>query len=169
MAVNNLDQHVFTQPIPVLAAERQLTFSLAKIGEISFRFQGLTIQEQILFSREQQPHPRSDDRERIIRARQAAEALFKSDLSVKTLPVAETTPADQAARKPRVLQIVSPPASVRRTEPERSIIPLAPAHEISPSQFGRIRAWMKYGMTTAQVAQLYGVSVSEIERILGKA
>jgi hypothetical protein len=32
-----------------------------------------------------------------------------------------------------------------------------------------VRAWMKYGMTTAQVAQLYGVSVSEVERILGKA
>jgi hypothetical protein len=33
---------------------------------------------------------------------------------------------------------------------------------------GRIRAWVKYGMTAAQVAQVYGVAVSEIERILGK-
>jgi len=27
---------------------------------------------------------------------------------------------------------------------------------------------VKYGMTAAQVAQVYGVAVSEIERILGK-
>jgi hypothetical protein len=122
-----------------------------------------------LLSRQRQPHPRSDDRERIFRARQAAEALFKSDTSVKTPPVPETTPADQAARKPRVLQIVSSPASVRLTKTEHSIVPPPPAGEISPSQFGRIRAWMKYGMTTAQVAQVYGVPISEIERILGKA
>lgn len=122
-----------------------------------------------MFSREQHPHPRNDDHERIIRARQTAEALFKSNQSVKTPPVPETTPSDQAARRPRVLQIVSPSASVRRTEPERSAIPPLAARQIPYSQFGRIRAWVKYGMTAAQVAQVYRVAVSEIERILGKA
>lgn len=122
-----------------------------------------------MLSREQQPHPPSDDRERIIRARLAAEALFKSNPSVRTPPEPETAPADQAARKPRALQIVSPPASVRRTDPERSVISPPPAREIPRSQCGRIRAWVKYGMTVAQVAQVYGVPVSEIERILGKA
>ena len=120
-----------------------------------------------MLSREQQPHPPSDDRERIIRARLAAEALFKSNPSVRTPPEPETAPADQAARKPRALQIVSLPASVRRTDPERSVI--SPPREIPRSRFGRIRAWVKYGMTVAQVAQVYGVPVSEIEHILGKA
>jgi hypothetical protein len=128
-----------------------------------------TVRRKILLSQERQPHPRSDDRERINRARQAAEALFKSKPSVRTSPVPETAPADQAARKPRVLQIVSPPASVRHPEPETSVVPSPPAREIPRSQFGPIRAWVKYGLTAAQVAQVYGVPASEIERILGKA
>jgi hypothetical protein len=37
---------------------------------------------------------------------------------------------------------------------------------IPESQFGRIRALTSYGMTQAQVAELYGVSVDEIERIV---
>jgi len=44
-----------------------------------------------------------------------------------------------------------------------------PAREIPRSQFGPIRAWVKYGLTAAQVAQVYGVPASEIERVLGKA
>ena len=39
---------------------------------------------------------------------------------------------------------------------------------ILPSQFGRIRALANYGMTQAEVAELYGVSVGEIERIVGR-
>ena len=38
--------------------------------------------------------------------------------------------------------------------------------EIPSSQFGRIRAWAKYGMTAAQVAAVYGVAVGVVERIL---
>jgi len=41
--------------------------------------------------------------------------------------------------------------------------------EIPASQFARIRTWVKYGMTVFQVAQVYGVTVEEIERILRKA
>ena len=37
---------------------------------------------------------------------------------------------------------------------------------IPPSQFGRVRALASYGMTQAQVAELYGVGVDEIERII---
>lgn len=40
---------------------------------------------------------------------------------------------------------------------------------IPPSQFGRIRALANYGMTQAEVAELYGVSVGEIERIVGRS
>ena len=37
---------------------------------------------------------------------------------------------------------------------------------IPPSQFGRVRALARYGMTRTQVAELYGVAVDEIERIV---
>ena len=37
---------------------------------------------------------------------------------------------------------------------------------IPASQFGRIRALTQYGMTEAQVAELYDVSVGEIEWIV---
>jgi hypothetical protein len=39
---------------------------------------------------------------------------------------------------------------------------------IPASQFGRVRALANYGMTQAQVAELYGVGVDEIERIVGQ-
>jgi hypothetical protein len=41
--------------------------------------------------------------------------------------------------------------------------------EIPSSQFARIRAWARYGMTAAQVAAVYGVAVGMIERILRQA
>ena len=41
--------------------------------------------------------------------------------------------------------------------------------EIPGSQFARIRALVKYGMTVPQVAEAYGVAVGEIARILRKA
>ena len=113
----------------------------------------------------QQPPPRADDRERITRARQAAEALFTAKPSVTTPSVPDTAPADQSARKPRVLRITSASA-VRFDEPESPVVPVPPSHEIPWSQFARIRTLAKYGMTVAQVAEVYGVAVGEIERIL---
>jgi hypothetical protein len=41
--------------------------------------------------------------------------------------------------------------------------------EIPRSQFARVRAWAKYGMTASQAAEVYGVAVGEVERILRKA
>ena len=41
--------------------------------------------------------------------------------------------------------------------------------EIPASQFGRVRALASYGMTQAQVAELYGVTVREIERIISRS
>jgi hypothetical protein len=38
--------------------------------------------------------------------------------------------------------------------------------EIPTSQFARIRAWVKYEMSVAQVVGIYGVAVDVIERIL---
>jgi len=40
------------------------------------------------------------------------------------------------------------------------------AREIPASQFGRVRALTSYGMTRVQVAELYGVTVEEIEKIV---
>jgi hypothetical protein len=123
-----------------------------------------------LFSRQQQIQPRSDDREQITRARQAAEALFRSKPSVGEPSVPASAPADQSARKPRVLQIISPAVPIRHdavevpvaTEPERT-------REIPRSQFVRIRTLVKYGMTVAQVAKVFGVAAGEIARILRQA
>lgn len=35
--------------------------------------------------------------------------------------------------------------------------------------FARIRSWVKYGMTFAQVAEVYRVPVDEVARIFGKS
>jgi hypothetical protein len=73
------------------------------------------------------------------------------------------------ARKPRVLAI-TPVALVRREGAETPVI-LEPqaTREIARSQFARIRTLVKYGMTVAQVAKVYGAAVGEIERILRQA
>jgi hypothetical protein len=118
-----------------------------------------------LLSRQQQPHPRGDDRERITRARQAAEALFTAKPPVSE--ALDLAPADQSARKPRVLRIVSPAAPVRHEQLETpaSREPQTP-RQISRSQFARIRTLVKYGMTASQVAEVYGVPIADIARIL---
>jgi hypothetical protein len=122
-----------------------------------------------LLSRQQQLHPRGDDRERITRARQAAEALFTSKPPVAGPSVLDSPPADQSARKPRVLAI-APAAPVGL---EKIQAPVSPepqtTHAIPRSQFARIRTWMKYGMTVTQVAEVYGAAVGEIERIIRQA
>ena len=40
------------------------------------------------------------------------------------------------------------------------------AREIPVSQFGRVRALTKYGMTQAQVADLYEATIDEIDRVI---
>jgi hypothetical protein len=123
--------------------------------------------EEILPSR-YHPHPRGDDRERITRARQEAEALFTPKRQI-TEEASDSPPADQSARKPRVLP-TSPTVPIRHEEVE------APASsqqqtglEIPRSQCARIRALVKYGMSPPQVAQLYGVAAGAVQSILRKA
>ena len=125
-----------------------------------------------MLSRQQQIAPRGGDREQITRARQAAEALFTSKpppVSTRAVPE-PLTPTDRSTRKPRVLPILSPAAPVRHEERET---PAAPepqtTREIPRSQFVRIRTLVKYGMTVAQVAKVYGVAADEIARILRQA
>jgi hypothetical protein len=101
--------------------------------------------------------------------RQAAAALFTTQRQVTQQSVSDSLlSVDQSARKPRVLRALSP-AAVR---PERCESPVESEQPITPaipsSQFAPIRAWVKYGMTAAQVAGIYGVAVDVIERILTK-
>ncbi|HEV2098742.1 MAG TPA: hypothetical protein VGR45_07415 [Stellaceae bacterium] len=123
-----------------------------------------------------------DDREGISRARQAAEELFKP----KRQAAADASAAsannvspdgDQPRRQPRIFTIprlmpanavpadtpAEPQPKRRKTAPKREI------REIPATQFGRVRALANYGMTRAEVAQLYGVSLDEVERIISGA
>jgi hypothetical protein len=124
------------------------------------------LEQSLLSSRHRQLHPRGEDRERISRARKAAEALFTSKQSAN--PPSARGPAAER-RKPRVLQIISPTLADRNDELEAPpVVSEPPAREIPRAEFARIRTWVKYGMTAAQVAQIYGVAVADIERILRK-
>lgn len=108
------------------------------------------------------------DQSRNINARQAAEALFRPKRVTPDQSVRETPASgDEPVRKPRVLEISLPvpsPTQVGRDEP------IGPTQQITrkipKSQFARIRAWRRFGMTTQQVAEVYGVAIDEIERIL---
>ena len=112
-----------------------------------------------------------DDRERLTSARQAAEALFTPNQQATEQSNRKgAAPTGEAVRKPRVLPIL-PKAPVHQEEqlkatrsPEQQMTP-----KIARSQFARIRTLVRYGMMARQVAELYGVAVGEIERILRMA
>jgi uncharacterized small protein (DUF1192 family) len=89
-----------------------------------------------------------NDRERIDRARRAAEALF--------------------APKPRVAEAPTPPP-VRREVVAPPVPRAPPPREVAESQAARIRTWVKYGMSVAEVAEVCGVPIHEIERVLRQA
>ena len=119
------------------------------------------------------------DREKLDRARRNAEDLFKprpqSGPADKTAPTENSVASaeHQPRRQPRIFRI--PPvvpmaaekgeatAEPKSTRQERSA--RRDTGAIPASQFGRVRALASYGMTQAQVAELYGVGVDEIERI----
>lgn len=124
-----------------------------------------------MLSRQYQPQPRGDDRERISRARQAAEALFTSKPPVSEPPGPEPlSRAEEPTRKPRVLRIILPAAPVTHEVVEPPAGPAPRARRAIPrSQFARIRTWVKYGMTVSEVAKVYGAAVGDIERILRQA
>jgi hypothetical protein len=142
--------------------------SLAKTNEWHFDIANGTIRRKSWVSRMRPLSPREDERERMTRARRAAEALFTRKRQVtKQSSVSESLPSvDQSPRKPRVLKAL-PPAPVRQEEDKAPVESQERiTSEIPTSQFARIRAWVKYGMSVAQVAGVYGVAVDVIERIL---
>jgi hypothetical protein len=120
-----------------------------------------------------------NSRERIDRARRAAEDLFKpphreAETASPALPPKDTNSTERPARRqPRIFALPprapaatqteapSKPQPARRkatAKPETNVVP--------PSQTGRVRTLTRYGMTPAQVAELYEVTVGEIERII---
>jgi hypothetical protein len=123
--------------------------------------------QPLLNHRQQQHHLRGDDRERIASARQAAEAPFTPKRQPVAPSVSHPVPsAEQPARKPRVLSILSP-APVCNEEVAAPVNPEPrTTRQIPRSQHARIRTWVNYGLTISQVAEVYGVAVDVIERIL---
>jgi len=120
-----------------------------------------------LFDRSQQHQDRDGDRDQTTNARQAAEALFAPKRqSFKQLDQEVVSPAGDPVRRLRVLT-TSRTAPSHPPELETPISPTRPVQpQIPKSQFARIHAWLQYGMTAQQVAEVYGVPVGEIERVL---
>ena len=96
-------------------------------------------------------------------ARDAAEALFRRiDAPAKTQIGATAEPA---ARKPRILRALAPVLFAQ--EPAAPAVEgTAPDAAVPASDIPRIKVWLAYGMTLPQVARLYGVAVSVIERLV---
>jgi hypothetical protein len=129
------------------------------------------------FHRARSGDPYPDDRDRANKARQAAEALFAPKQQAVESPAAPTRPAadDRVSAASRassapVLRNALPvirkseaaPPATRNTDDE------AAAPGIPASHVTRIRTWLRYGMKIAEVAQIYGVEIDDIERVLGK-
>ena len=120
-----------------------------------------------------------NSREKTSRARQAAEDLFKparpNGDAEATGPVPNGgAPHEQEPRRqPRIFTApprLPPSPNVEHPVAARPIRQRAaakqPTRTVPPSQIGRVRTLATYGMTPVQVADLYGVTVAEIDRIL---
>jgi hypothetical protein len=120
-----------------------------------------------------------NSRERIDRARRAAEDRFKpphqeAKTASPALPPKDTTSTERpAGRKPRIFALPPRAPATTRTEAPLEPKPARPkaaskprTNVVPPSQTGRVRTLTRYGMTPAQVAELYEVTVGEIERII---
>lgn len=96
--------------------------------------------------------------------REAAEAIFNPQQRTAVVEGqivqsdAGAATKQQPGRAPRILTVSQP-----QREPAAE-----PVAKIPASKHGRIRALATYGMTIAQIADVYAVTESEIERIVGK-
>jgi hypothetical protein len=126
-----------------------------------------------------QPGSASHDREGITRARQIAEDLFKPKQQTTHAAVPTSAPnggssAEQPRRQPRIFAIPPVvPMSTAKVEPaaepkqiRRKATAQRETRDIPVSQFGRVHTLTNYGMTRAQVAEFYAVTVDEIDRII---
>ena len=100
-------------------------------------------------------------------ARQAAEALFTPKPDVIEQPVSDPSQSAKA-RKPRVLPILPPAPIPQQTVDAPATPEPATAPDIPAEKAARVRTLVKYGMTVGQAADIYGVPVETIERIIQK-
>ena len=121
-----------------------------------------------------------NNREKIDRARKAAEDLFKpTHPSPDPQPTGQVSndgapEEQQSQRRPRIFTVPPrlPPSpntdySVAAAPVRRRVAAKRPGtSSVPPSQIGRVRTLTTYGMTPQQVAELYGVTVDDINRIL---
>jgi hypothetical protein len=100
-------------------------------------------------------------------ARRTAEALFRPQTAQSMQPaVGSSSLAEHPVRKPRILPAIKP-GPIHAKERATVVAREKPvARSIPPSHVARIRTWVQYGMTIRQVAQVYGVAVSVIQRLL---
>jgi hypothetical protein len=115
----------------------------------------------------------SSGHEDVDTARKAAEALFAPKRPIADPTLDSTGSTQENARKPRILSAVREPLPViQAAHRERTKPPVVehetrrPRKRVPASHLARVRTWLNYGMTINQAADMYGVSVSEIERLL---
>jgi hypothetical protein len=127
-----------------------------------------------------QPTNARDDREQLNKAREAADALFtpKKQIERAEEPTsALVAPSQVEQPTPRTPRIIAMPAAMPVTDEivapstdskpgRRRTVSRRPA-KVPASQHDRIRTLVTYGMTVAEVADLYGVPVDIIDRIVG--
>jgi hypothetical protein len=114
------------------------------------------------FARARSTDRSPDNRERITGARQAAEALFAPNPR-------GTEPS--GSRPERAVEQSARTAGVSETSRTGPVPPAAVkvptgSSTIPAAHLPRIRTWMRYGMTVPEVAQVYGVSIEEMKRVL---
>lgn len=122
-----------------------------------------------MFNRSPQHDDRGDSRERSRSARQAAEALFAPKPRRVEPIIPEAVPTDEAVRRPRVLSVIAAATPVERGEPKEPTTKASREPVIPTAHAARIRAWLRYGMTVAQVGEMYGVAAGEVERVFRTA
>ena len=108
------------------------------------------------------PHKLLDpDREDRFRSvRYAAEALFTHKTGSPQVIASE----GQSVRKPRILAAVLPKPVHHEPVPETA--PDQRPLVMSGREVNCIKTWIRYGMSIYQVAQTYGITVSDIKRTL---
>jgi hypothetical protein len=80
---------------------------------------------------------------------------------------AMTPVRDQKVETPNMVKPAM--AEPKLPKPRSVVATKRRAPKIPATEFARIRTLAEYGMTIAQLAEIYGVSVGEIERIVGTA
>jgi hypothetical protein len=126
-------------------------------------------------------HPTNarDDREQVNKAREAAESLFKPNKQVERSeapPTGPMTPSQIEQPAPRPPRIFARPSTMPVTD--ATVVPSTdpkpgPGRAVSKrrakipaAQHDRVRTLVMYGMTPDEVADLYGVPVDVVERIV---